>query len=247
MFIKFCEAKHNLAKGASTIGLGTLQSYADDDPKFFRFDYREGYFKITNSGDEMHIDGQSFERLSGGGVSMTGGASFQQGAKFTRLLQFQNCYVFCFSQNISPSVHTAQKIDKTYDDWYAITDLQKFIARTAELLMSQLKVSDFEKSEDISLEWLRGLNLQVVHKACTYDGRELVFDQSSVQQAVHASEDMFRWPFSKELAHSEFQEYRILFVLRDAQGQIVPVKKNLKVLKLLPDLGVSTIEVTQGG
>ncbi len=245
MFVKFCEARHNLAKDCLTIGLGTLQSYADDDPNFFRFDQREGALKISTNGQAVHIDGQSFQALTG--CVALNGARIEAGAGLTVKSQFPNCYIFCFSQDVFPTLNVARKIDAAYDDWYSITDLRKFIARTAELLLGQLKVSDFENTDDVSLDWLGGLTLQVVHRPCSYDGRELVLDQESIQQAVNASEDMFRWPFSKELAHSEFQEYRILFVLRDAQGQIVPVKKNLKVLKLLPDLGVSTIEVTQGG
>lgn len=244
MFIKFCETKHNLAKGCSTIGLGTLQSYADDDPNFLRFDYREGAFQITNNGEAVEIDGQSFNQLTSGRVVASNGMSIVAGGKFTAQFQFSNCYIFCFSQYVSPTADTAKKIDKSYDDWYAITKLHQFISRTAELLLNQLTVSDFEHSDGISLQWLRGLTLQVVHRQCSYEGRELAFNQESVHQAVQASEDMFRWAFSKEPEHSELQEYRILFVLRDAEGQIVPVKKNLKVLKLLPDLGVSTIKVT---
>ncbi len=247
MFIKFCEAKHNLAKACPTIGLGTLQFYADDDPDCLRYDYREGAFQITNNGEAVQMDGQSFERLSSGGVIALNGISIAAGAKFTAKFQFPNCYIFCFSQNVSPTVDVARTINMAYDDWYAITNLHQLISNTAELLLSQLKVSDFEQLDDISLQWLRGLTLQIVHRPCSYDGRELTLNQESVQQAVQASEDMFRWAFAKEPKHGEVPEYRVLFILRDAQGQIVPVKKNLKVLKLLPDLGVSTIEVSQGG
>ncbi len=247
MFIKFCEARHNLAKECATIGLGTMQFYADDNPGCLRFDYREGTFTITNNGESVQMNGQSFERLTGGGVVALNGVSIEAGGKFTAKFQFPNCYIFCFGQDAIPTLDVAKKIDEAYDDWYAITDLRRFIARTAELLLGQLKVSDLEIPEDVSLDWLRGLTLQIVHRACSYDGREFVLNQDSVQQAVQASEDMFRWAFAKEPKHGEVPEYRVLFVLRDAQGQIVPVKKNLKVLKLLPDLGVSTIEVTQGG
>lgn len=246
MFIKFCEAKHNLAKDCLTIGLGTLQSYADDDPNFYRFDNREGALKISSNGAAVHIDGQSFHSLMGGAVTALD-ATIEAGARFETKFQFPNCYIFCLSQDVFPTLDVARKIDRAYDDWYAITDLSRFIACTAELLLGQLKVSDLEKSDDVSLDWLRGLTLQVVHRPCSYDGRELVLDQESIQKTVNASEDMFRWPFSKEPAHGEFQEHRILFVLRDAQGQIVPVKKSGKVLKLIPNLGVSTCEVTHGG
>ena len=247
MFIKFCEARHNLAKECTTSGLGTLQFYADDNPDCLRYDYREGAFQITNNGEAVQMDGHSFERLSSGGVLALNGVSIAAGAKFTAKFQFPNCYIFCFSQNVSPTVDVARMINKAYDDWYVITNLHQLISHTAELLLSQLKVSDLEQLDDISLQWLRGLTLQIVHRPCSYDGRELTLNQESVQQAVQASEDMFRWAFAKEPKHGEVPEYRVLFVLRDAQGQIVPVKKNLKVLKLLPDLGVSTIEVTQGG
>ncbi len=61
MFVKFCEAKHNLAKNCLTIGLGTMQFFADDNPDFFRFDYSEGAFKVTNDGASMHIDKGSID------------------------------------------------------------------------------------------------------------------------------------------------------------------------------------------
>lgn len=245
MFIKFCEARHNLAKGCPTIGLGTLQFYADHDPNSLRFDLREGTLKITNNGYPVQIDGPSFQALTG--CVALNGARFEAGAMFEAKSQFPNCYIFCFSQDVNPTAGAARKIDAAYDDCYAITDLRRFITRAAELLLGQLKVSDLETSDDVSLDWLRGLTLQVVHRPCSYDGRELVLDQESIQKAVNAFEDMFLWAFAKEPKHGEVPEYRVLFVLRDAQGQIVPVKKNLKVLKLLPDLGGSTIEVTQGG
>jgi hypothetical protein len=65
-------------------------------------------------------------------------------------------------------------------------------------------------------------------------------------QVVHLDNNMIQWAFAKEPNHAHFKEYRILFVLHDAQGQIVPVKKNVKVVKLIPDLGVSTCEVPMG-
>jgi hypothetical protein len=246
LFIKFCEAKHNLAKGCPTIGLGTLQFYAEDNPDCLRFDNREGAFSITNNGETVQLNGQSIGRLTSGGVLASNDASIEVGGKFTANFQFPNCYIFCFSQFVSPSINHAKKIDAAYDDWYAIVDLGKFIARTAELLFGQLKVSDLETPGDVTLDWLRGLTLQIVHRECSYDGREFVLNQDSVQQAVHASEDMFRWAFAKEPKHDEVPEHRVLFVLRDAQGQIVPVKKDLKVLQLIPDLGVSTFECNHG-
>ena len=120
-----------------------------------------------------------------------------------------------------------------------------FIHRSAELLLNQLKVSDFELSDEMSLQWLRGLKIRVVNRECSYEGRELVFDQETLEHAVEASEDVLRWAFAKDSAHGALHEYRVLFLVIDSENRIVPVKKNIKVLKLLPDLGVATNELTE--
>lgn len=244
MLIKYCEAKHNLAKECTTIGLGTLQSYADDDPNFLRHDCREGAFTIANNGVAVEIDGQSLAKLTSGSFISPNGMSVEDGGRFSAKFQFPNCYIFCLSQSL-PNKSIGEKIDKAYDDFYCITDIRKFILCAGNLLRNQLSVSDFELSENVSLEWLRGLNIQVVHRQCSYTGREFELSQESVRDAANAAEDSLRWAFSKGPDHSELQEYRILFLVVDSDGQIVPVKKNPKVLKLLPDLGISTIELTK--
>jgi hypothetical protein len=246
MFVKFCEAKHNLAKNCSTIGLGTMQFFADDNPDFFRFDYSEGAFKVTNDGASMHIDKGSMERLTRGGIKGAG-TYLAPGSNFTIQEQFPNCYIFCFSRDIIPTIDMAKKIDDSYDDWFEIYDLPKFVRRAAELLMNQLEFSDLEATENMTMEWFRGLNLSIVHRPCTYDGRELVFSQDTIHQALQATGDPLRWAFSKEAKHSDFNEYRILFVLQDSNGSIVPVKKGIKILNLLPELGVGTLQVDRGG
>ena len=113
--------------------------------------------------------------------------------------------------------------------------------------MSQLKVSDLQTTENMTMEWFRGLHLMTIHRPCTYDGREFIFNEATIDQAVQAMEDPLRLAFLKEAKHSQFNEYRILFVLQDSNGSIVPVKKGIKILNLLPDLGVGTLELNYGG
>jgi hypothetical protein len=243
MFIKYCAAKHSLAKECTTIGLGTLQSYADDDPEFLRCDYEEGELTIINSG-AVEIDSHSVTTLTGGAMRGLKVAVNPDG-KFSTKYRFPNSYIFCLSQSSEPTADIARKIDKAYDDWYAITKIYNFIHRTAELLLNQLKVSDFELSDEMSLQWLRGLKIQVVNRECSYEGRELAFNQETLQHAVEASKDVLRWAFAKDSAHGALHEYRILFLVIDSENRIVPVKKNIKVLNLLPDFGVATNELTE--
>ena len=121
MFIKYCAAKHSLAKECTTIGLGTLQSYADHDPKFLRCDYEEGELTITNS-EAVEIDSPSVTKLTGGamrGVKI----AVKPGDKFSTKYWFPNSYIFCLSQSSQPTADIARKIDAAYDDWYAITKI----------------------------------------------------------------------------------------------------------------------------
>lgn len=242
MLIKFCEAKHNLAKGCNTVGLGSMSSYAMDDPDFFRYDYQEGYFKITNAGAAVHLDYEATRKLTGGGLISPNGLTIKHGGTFTRNLQCPNCYVFCMSENVMPSLEIARELDPAYNDWYVIHDLQRFATSIGNLLMAQMLIADLDVSYEASFEWIRGLNLQIVHRACSYEGREMVFTQGTMQQAAEAATDNVQWAFAKNPEHNKFKEYRILFIFTDAEGKIVPVKQKAKVLKLLPDIGVSTVE-----
>ena len=242
MFIKFCESKYNLAKDCQTIALGTLQYYADDSPDFLRHDYNEGCFEVKNEGAPIQIDGQSLNSLTAGSVVALNGAYFGQGSNFTGEFQFPNCYMFCFSQDLSPSIEMAKKIDPAYDDWYLIHDLEKFINHTAELLLKQLKLSDLEIDPNTHVGWVQKLTLQIVHGACSFDGRKMTFNQGSLEKAVEVANDPLRWAFAKNPSHDLTKEYRVMFILLDYRGQIVPVKKSLKVLNLQADIGVSIYE-----
>ncbi len=239
MFIKFCESQHNLAKGCPTIALGTLQLYADDNPDFLRHDFKEGYFEVKNEGAAVQMDGKSFETLSAGSIRNAQSVYLAPGSRFTSKFQFPNCYMFCFSQDLVPSEKVAQDINPGYDDWYLIHDLQSFITYTAELLLKQLKLSDLEISTDVSVAWMRGLNLEIVHRACSFEGREVIFDQDSVGDAIQVADDPLRWAFSKDLKHNVTKEYRVMFILQDHRGNVVPVKQSLKLLNLQPEIGVS--------
>ncbi len=245
MFIKFCEAKHNLAKVCTTVGIGTLQVYAEDDQKTYRYDGEEGHHNVINNGVAMHIGGYSADRLPNGELAPFG-VMTPPGARFQTSFQFPNCYVFCFSQEVTPTVELAKELSDKYDDWFAINEPQQFASLVGQLLLNQLSLSDLDVADNKPLNWFSGLNMQVVHRACSYDGRLMELNPGAEDQVVHLDNNMIQWAFAKEPGHAHFKEYRILFVLRDAQGQIVPVKKNAKVVKLMPDLGVSTCEVPMG-
>lgn len=241
MLIKFGEAKYNLAKGCNTVRLGSMSSYAMDDPDFFRYDYQEGYFKITNAGAPVNLDCEATRKLTGGGLISPNGFTIKQGGTFVRDLQFPNCYVFCMSEKDMPSLELAKQLDPAYDDCYVIHNLEQFSASIADLLRAQISAADLDVSADPSFDFLRGLDLQIVHRSCSYDGREMVFNQDTVEQAVEVATDNVQWAFAKDPDHKKFNEYRILFIVRDEQGKIIPVKQNAKFLNLPVDFAPSSI------
>jgi hypothetical protein len=222
-----------------------MHHFADDNPDFLRFDKYEGSFKVISQG-ALHIDQDAAQRLSGGAIKGAG-INVASGGKIILENRFPNCYIFCLGQVDVPTIKMAREIHHTYDDWYLVTNLVQFIKRTSALLLNQLTLADIEGGEKMNMEWLRGLNLSIVHRACSYDERELVFSQGLIHQAIQATEDPLEWAFIKEVSHSAVPEYRILFILQDEYGAIVPVKKDIKILKLVPALGVSLANVLEGG
>ena len=240
MYVKFCESKFNLTKDCKTISLGTLKSYADDDPNFLRYDYNEGGFLISNFGDGMTLGANETQTLSSGGI-IGSGIKIAAGANFNRYLAFPNCYIFCFSENLSPSLKTAKSIDPNYDSWYAISDLNVFLKNVVNLLNSQLSMEDLDLGTDTNIEYLRNIGIQVIHKPVQIRERTKKLQQDNNRESISIIENPIELIFIKEPSHSALKEYRIAFIIVDAFGKPIPVNPKAKILNLELDLGISEI------
>ena len=240
MFIKFCEKKYNIAEGCNTVSLGTLDYYANDDPNFLKYDYSEGKFQISNLGNEVNLTSSESERITGGGL-VGGGMQLESGSNFNRYFSFPNCYIFCFSQNLPPTAEKAKEIDPLYDSWYSISDLNKFISELANYLVKNLKVEDLNICSNVSLDYLKGISVQVVHRPVEI-GRKLVeLKESNKENVISKGEHPIDWLFLKEEKYKSLNEYRIAFIVLDSFGTQISVKQNNKIINLIPDLGVSRI------
>ena len=246
LLFKYCKKEHNLARGCKQIRLGTLRGYAKGDPKFCITDPKEGVYKITNDESKnVVIESESLTRLSSGGI-VGGRAVIENGAKINIHHNFPNCYIFCLANTVVPSLEIAKQLEASYDDWYVIFDINKFIKYSAQLLIDQIQTCNLDLSQTnpvkFSLKSVQNLRLKVVHRPCSYESRIKTFDQDSINSAAEAGEDPMRWLFAKEEADNRFNEHRIAYIFLDEYDRMIPVRHKAKFLDLTPDLGVSLFE-----
>lgn len=245
MHIKFCESKHNIAEGCTTLALGTLQSYAKDDPNFLRCDYDEGRLLIHNDSKELDITASQFYKLSGCSV-IARGVKIADGGQYKRLLTFPNCYLFCFGHNVAPLLVNAQAIDPSYNSWYGITNIQLFAEAIASRLIGQLTINDIALPENARVDFIGGLRVSFVHGPVEYECRENIVTSNNLNEISDLSVQPIRWLFRKDKRYSTLPEYRIAFIITDRHGAQVPVKhsEKIKIINLIGDIGVKKVVVS---
>lgn len=240
MFYKFCKKEHNIAKGCSTVFLGSLQLYADDDPNFLRCDFNEGSIKIVNEGKKLTLDQDQLESISSSQVLGTG-IEVAEGGNITIHRQLQNCYIYCLSENLTPSIEKAQSLDPTYNDWFCIDNIDNFIDSTVGQLMKQLSLGDLEIDSSKTIDSLQNCSIKVIHRPVSYEGRGKTITQKNFGEMMNVIENPIDWVFTKEKEHNSLNEYRIVFIVCDRNGVPFEVKKSGKLVNLMPDMGVSKI------
>ena len=126
MLVKYCKREHNIERGCSTIRLGTLRSYSEDDPNFMRFDQHEGHLNVSKA-PGVELSGKKASQFTG--VRGNTELIIAGGARVTRELRFpKNCFIYCLSQ-ATPDILLARCLDPSYDDWFTIPDTKGFISR----------------------------------------------------------------------------------------------------------------------
>ena len=232
MLVKYCRREHNIERGCSTIRLGTLRSYSEDDPNFLRFDPQEGHIDISKR-HGVELRGEKASQFTGivrGNTELI----IAGGARVTRKLRFpKNCFIYCLSQSI-PDIQLARSLDPDYDDWFTIPDRERFISRIQRSLLKQLRFDDLELRADVSFEYLKGIGMHVFGGSVSYDGRHAILDHEIFDEVMDAIRRPIGWVFRKPSHHENLKEYRIVFAFADNAGQLIGVKRDHKVVELLP-------------
>lgn len=173
VLIKYCKKEHNIFQGCDTVQLGTLDYYREMDPDFNIADPKEATFQFTIAGNPLVLSIDQMGRLTDGRWTGVGDPNRQlmrakEGAKIIKSVEFPNCYIFCTCRFHSQfnKKKFAQKFKSNYDSSYMITNSPLFTRNLAKILMSQLKLEDFSKSDnkrlmDLSFFDMKDVSLQV--------------------------------------------------------------------------------------
>jgi hypothetical protein len=235
MYLKFCESRYNLNKGCQTISIGTLDSYNEDDPDFLKFDPNEGKIEVTNFGSEVTISREDSLIISNGGI--LGEMKVNEGGNIKVHFSFPNCYIFCLGYSIYPSIENAKKIDENYDSWYFIEDINRFSIKLLKLLAQQIKLSDLVLNEDVTLEYIKGITIQLIHNPVKYIDKKIHLTDESINNVKNIIKNPYDWIFKKDIKYNSLPEYRIVFVLLDEYNNIVEVKNKNKIIDLNQNVG----------
>lgn len=235
MYVKFCESRYNLNNGCQTISIGTLDSYNEDDPDFLKFDNNEGKIEISNFGSEVNISREDSLIIFNGGF--LGEMKVNEGANINVSFSFPNCYIFCLGYNTFPSIENAKKIDENYDSWYFVEDINRFSIKLLRLLAQQIKLSDLVLKEDVTLEYIKGITIQLIHNPVKYIDKKIHLSDERMNNVKNIIDNPFDWIFIKDMKYNSLPEYRIVFVLLDEYNNIVHVKNKNKIIDLNQNVG----------
>ena len=72
-------------------------------------------------------------------------------------------------------------------------------------------------------------------------GRHERIQETNRSEIISLIQNPIEWVFRKEQVHNFASEYRIVFPIVDHNGNVIPVRGK-KILRLTPELGVSTIQ-----
>ncbi|SHG78255.1 hypothetical protein SAMN04488109_1811 [Chryseolinea serpens] len=115
--IKWCHPQHNLARGCSTIFLGTTHYYKNLETE------------IGDKTEGTAVFGQDYQQ---GGLIMANNLVVME--------KIPSVYIFCAS-------YRDEKVFEGYNDKYYITDPHRFLVLLAQVLANTLEPSDFEPQQ----------------------------------------------------------------------------------------------------
>lgn len=231
--IKYCSSKNNVAIGAASIQLGTLEYYRTMDPNFAIADADEGTHTVTfREGVEIHVTNDVSERLFGGAI---GGDDLTMtanpGAKF--VVTVNNVYIFCVSltpPDESPSLDQAALFDPTYDSFWEITDRTSFRDTIGNALANTLTLDCLSDRSKMAVESLpiANLSLQVLMTDGPVDyvvKREHRIENSEdVESTPQYKDALSRAVFRKEKRDEHQREHRFIFAVQHPKLGMLSVR-----------------------
>ena len=88
----------------------------------------------------------------------------------------------------------------------------------------------------MSSEYLRtGIRMYPFHGPVSYDGRKATLDRENFDEIMNMIRNPIEWVFRKPRHHESLKEYRIVFAFTDRAGELIGVKKDKKIVELLPE------------
>lgn len=119
--------------------------------------------------------------------------------------------------------------------------MPQFISKVAGLLISQLTTDDLYLPENANLEYINGISVRPIHKPVTILERSQELCQDENKSILNIVKNPIEMAFIKKASHESLREYRIVFLVSDIFGHPIPVKPKIKLLNILPDIGISEI------
>ena len=225
---KYCKAEHNVATGCRTIQLGTLDYYANLDPKSPSADRSEGNREKRGSagvysGEHISpLTPQSAKLKAGSGNNITVTDSIDIRAKET------NGYIF--SSSIDPA-NSASFPD--YNSCFSIDDPELAALAIADLLSLQLSVGDLTEGYSSVSEFFI---IQHEHRKVNYlDEDAFHFTDRTVVKAIENDRNDIAFTKPKKRGDKSYErerEYRLCFWVFDSKGKQQSVKKEPKLLTI---------------
>ena len=247
--IKFCKSEHNISNGSS-LRVGTLYQYreienpeiADGDegkytfhisfPDKIELDRRWANLLLSNAIgfgktddiprfpgsfsamiDKLHVVKQSDDTVT------------VKDTEVTINRESPNCMIFCMSEMEDANHCPFEGYD---DNWsFAANRANEFAQRLAELIFSQVKLSNFHNalSAKHTPNSVRDLSLSVRHQRVIYRDRKLVVTPNNRPSFDDLVETILNVPFSKPDYYCTEQEYRFLFELHDRSQTFPPISE----------------------
>ena len=127
---KYCRHEHNLATGCTTLQLGTPQLYRRSESRVQRTDTSllvdpdESKFLVLG---ESAVRGVEVHLKSGGRLGVSVGEGGEMSYSSITQERLPNFFMYCVATASQPNMETAKSLDRDYDDWFQIEDMDAFV------------------------------------------------------------------------------------------------------------------------
>ncbi len=231
--IKFCKREHNVALGAPTLRIGTLDDFRTLECPTLR-DRREATSHLAFTQEfTFSMDNSLSEALSGGGITSDGSLQVTVKKGSTIKKKIDNCYAFCVANlDHYPTLEEAKGFDLAYNSAYEVLDPNEFSRITTDVLAQSLAISNIAtRHHKILIKTpLSEMNIYVEgkHRSVIYipSRRIEISSASDFPALIKIMNNGMQRIFIKRQKDSYQCEYRFAFILADKNFRQMKVKKD---------------------